>query len=98
MTCCCSNRCTSKKNTSHFEVLRLICIVHFIVVDAVWIYSETNDYDWRRFEEKLAHLRKQATFKTDAMAEEIEAIRTAIAENERLYDEVRHRVHRPAYR
>ncbi|CAM9420577.1 unnamed protein product [Pylaiella littoralis] len=45
-----------------------------------------------RFEEKLAHLRKQATFKTDAMAEEIEAIRTAIAENERLYDEAQARM------
>lgn len=44
---------------------------------------------WIRFEEKLAHLQKQAAFKTDAMAGEIEAIQAAIIENEKLYNEVR---------
>eukprot|EP00752_Nemacystus_decipiens_P009344 g8351.t1 len=45
-----------------------------------------------RFDEKLAHLKKQAAFKTDAMAEELEAIKAAIAENEKHYEEARGRM------
>lgn len=42
-----------------------------------------------RFEEKLSHLRKQATFKTEATAEELQAVREAIEETEKQWTEVR---------
>lgn len=42
----------------------------------------------RSFEEKLSHLRKQAAFKTEATAGELEAVRTAIADNEKQWKEV----------
>ncbi|CBN74724.1 Centromere-associated protein NUF2 [Ectocarpus siliculosus] len=68
------------------------------------IHEKRNDFATRssekaelqrrlvRFEEKLAHLRKQAAFKTEAMAGEMEAIRAAIAENEAHYNEAHARM------
>lgn len=58
-----------------------------------------RDRKRRRFEEKLSHLRKQAAFKAEANAGELDAVRAAIAENEQQWNEVRPtpraRVNRP---
>ncbi|CAN0434301.1 unnamed protein product [Ascophyllum nodosum] len=45
-----------------------------------------------RFEEKLSHLRKQATFKTEATVGELDAVRTAIAETEMQWKEANGRL------
>ena len=57
-------------------------IVVFLLVFLFHGRNENPVVIKNRLEQKLSHLQKQAAFKTEATAGELDAVRTAIAEKE----------------
>lgn len=88
---CCS-RCV-RRSGGYLGSL-LVGVVHVREVITIKVFSSdlfdlcAQFFSPRSFEEKLSHLRKQAAFKTEATAGELEAVRTAIVDNEKQWKEV----------